>query len=138
MYVKKLKRRCEVRGCKNTDTYAISLSREVGNTVIICKSCLGKALGAIDDVKPEPEKKASHRAIPSLFFSHRPVEDVPAAVEAPTEAEAPAEAEAPMESDADDTSTEAEAEAEYVCPHCGQVCKSELGLQKHIAAKHKE
>ena len=55
MYVKKLKRKCSVRGCKNTDTFAISLTREVGNTVIICKSCLGKALGAIDDIQPEPE-----------------------------------------------------------------------------------
>ena len=40
MYAKRLKRKCSVRGCKNTDTFAISRTRELGGSVIICKSCL--------------------------------------------------------------------------------------------------
>ena len=135
MYVRKLKRRCEVRGCKSTDTYAISLSREMGNTVIICKSCLGKALGAIDEVPAEPEKKAPRKGIPPLFFSGPAAEPAPAVTEEPT---APETEEAPADgAPVEEVPTE-EAPAEYVCPYCGQVCKSETGLQKHIAAKHKE
>lgn len=72
MYVRKLKRKCSVRGCKSTDTYAISLTREVGNTVIICKSCLGKALGAIDEVNPDTKSNipvAENNPAPPLFFN---------------------------------------------------------------------
>ena len=72
MYVRKLKRKCSVRGCKCTDTYAISLTREVGNTVIICKSCLGKALGAIDEVNPDTRSNipvAENNPSPPLFFN---------------------------------------------------------------------
>jgi hypothetical protein len=135
MYVKKLKRKCSVRGCKCTDTFAISLTREVGNTVIICKSCLGKALGAIDDIPLEPELRASHSEAPSLFFNAKmrkavvlePVQEE--VIEALVQEEAPAD---------EDTATPLEAVEEFVCPHCGQVCKSELGLQKHISAKHKD
>ena len=72
MYVRKLKRKCSVRGCKCTDTYAISLTREVGNTVIICKSCLGKALGAIDEVNPDTKSNipvVENNPAPPLFFN---------------------------------------------------------------------
>lgn len=53
MNVRKLKRKCCVRGCKNTESYAISLTREAGNSIIACKDCLEKALKAIKD-KYEP------------------------------------------------------------------------------------
>lgn len=45
---KKVKRKCNVRGCRHTDSYSISHYREGGNTVIICKDCLKYALAAID------------------------------------------------------------------------------------------
>lgn len=134
MYVKKLKRKCSVRGCKCTDTFAISLTREIGGSVIICKSCLGKALGAIDDIKPEPEVITSHTEAPPLFFNHKARKAEPVAAEEPEVVEEPTpEAEA-----TEDEAITPEAESEFVCPHCGQVCKSELGLQKHIQAKHKD
>lgn len=58
MYVKKLKRKCGVRGCKNTDTYAISKSREMGNSIIACKECLIEALATIEEQnKPIEEAK---------------------------------------------------------------------------------
>ena len=48
MYVKKIKRKCGVRGCKNTETYAISKSREMGNSIIACKECMLEALAEIE------------------------------------------------------------------------------------------
>lgn len=135
MYVKKLKRKCGVRGCKSTDTYAISLTREVGNSVIICKSCLGKALGAIDDVNPEPETRVSHTEAPPLFFNNL----VRKATEKTAEPQEPANNETlPQTNENADTKVPPTEVSEFVCPHCGQVCKSELGLQKHISSKHKD
>lgn len=72
MFVRQVKRKCSVRGCKCTDSFAISRTREVGNTVIICKSCLGKALGAIDEIDPKTKSnipKAEHTKAPALFFN---------------------------------------------------------------------
>lgn len=48
MYIKKIKRKCNVRGCKNTETYAISKSREMGNSIIACKECMLEALAEIE------------------------------------------------------------------------------------------
>lgn len=48
MYAKKIKRKCGVRGCKNTETYAISKSREMGNSIIVCKECMLEALAEIE------------------------------------------------------------------------------------------
>ena len=49
MYVKKIGRKCGVRGCKNTESYAISKSREAGNSIIACKECLMEALAVIEE-----------------------------------------------------------------------------------------
>lgn len=49
MYVKKIKRKCGVRGCKNTESYAISKTREMGNSIIACKECLLEALAQIEE-----------------------------------------------------------------------------------------
>ena len=58
MYVKKLKRKCGVKGCKNTESYAISKSREMGNSIIACKECLVEALATIEEQnKPIKEVK---------------------------------------------------------------------------------
>lgn len=72
MFVRQVKRKCGVRGCKSTDCFAISRTREVGNTVIICKSCLGKALGAIDEIDPKTKSNipaVDNTSVPSLFFN---------------------------------------------------------------------
>ena len=59
MYVKKIKRKCGVRGCKNTVTYAISKTREMGNSIIACKECLMEALAQIEEQnKPIVEEGA--------------------------------------------------------------------------------
>ena len=85
MYVKKIKRKCNVRGCKNTETYAISRSREMGNSIIACKDCLMDALAQIE-----------------LKYAPPVVEEAPA--EAVTEAPA-------VENVVDEVVTEAPAEA---------------------------
>jgi len=134
MYVRRVKRKCGVRGCKHTDSYAISLTSEVGNTVIACKECLLKAFKAIESGQigaNAPKKKTS---VPPLFFNAgavSPAEDIHEEESFTTDNSALLQQqEAPAE--------DIHEEEFYVCPHCGQVCKSELGLQKHIAAKHKD
>lgn len=49
MFVKKFKRQCSVRGCKNTaNVFLISKRREMGNTVGICTDCLNDAQSSIN------------------------------------------------------------------------------------------
>ncbi len=82
MYVKKLKRKCGVRGCKNTESYAISKTREMGNSIIACKECLMDALNTIEaQYKP-------------ITFAEAPAVETPAEEQPIEEAvteEAPAE-----------------------------------------------
>ena len=71
MFVRQVKRKCSVRGCKNTDCFAISRTREVGNTVIICKNCISDALNSIDEMAPGETSnipKQSSMQPPPLFF----------------------------------------------------------------------
>lgn len=56
MYIKKIKRKCGVRGCKNIDNvYIISKSREMSYSLILCKDCMKEAL-AMTDEYVEPKK----------------------------------------------------------------------------------
>ena len=49
MFIKKFKRKCDVRGCKNTaNVFLISKRREMGNTIAICTDCLKEAQVSID------------------------------------------------------------------------------------------
>ena len=74
IHVKRIKRICGVRGCKNIVTYSVSRYSEGGNSVIICKECLKGALDAIEKMegqaignsKPEShdkEKKPTGHAV---------------------------------------------------------------------------
>ena len=74
MFLKRVKRKCGIRGCRNTDCFAVSRNREVGNTVIICKDCLASALNGIDLMNDEDktnfaQKKQSGQDIPVLFYN---------------------------------------------------------------------
>ena len=67
MFIKKFRRKCDVRGCKNTmNVYLLSKRREFGNTVAICRDCLEKALAQTDNyieakkVKREPQPLFPH------------------------------------------------------------------------------
>lgn len=126
MYVKQVKRKCNVRGCKNTDSFAISRTREVGNTVIVCKNCLEAALSALGDVDPKAKSNipaVERKAVPTLFFNAEALGRAEALKKAEPEAEAEALKE---EAEADEASGE-----ELVCAGCGKAFDSKRGLQTH-------
>lgn len=65
MNVKKIKRKCGVRGCKNTESFIISKTREMGNSVIMCRDCMLEALKATEGYsEPEKVKKAPRPLFP--------------------------------------------------------------------------
>lgn len=125
MYARKVKRKCNVRGCKSTDCFAISRTREVGNTVIICKSCLEKALVAIDEIDPKSKSNIpaiDNTAVRPLFFNakalgmtEKEVDDVPSADDA---------------TNADGASSPEDG-TEFKCPVCGKTFDSSKGLRMH-------
>ena len=66
MFVKRFKRKCDVRGCKNTaNVFLVSKRREMGNTIAICTDCLKEAQTSIDGYVEE--KKAIKREVLPLF-----------------------------------------------------------------------
>lgn len=66
MFVKRFKRKCDVRGCKNTaNVYLISKRREMGNTIAICTDCLKEAQASVDGYVEE--KKAVVKVNRPLF-----------------------------------------------------------------------
>ena len=49
MYVKKFRRKCSVKGCKNVDNvYIISQRRDIGGSIAICTECLKEAQTNVD------------------------------------------------------------------------------------------
>lgn len=66
MFVKKFRRKCDVRGCKNTaNVFLVSKRREMGNTIAICTDCLKEAQASIDGYVEE--KKAVVKVDKPLF-----------------------------------------------------------------------
>ena len=66
MFVKRFKRKCDVRGCKNiTDVYLISKRREMGNTIAMCRECMKEALASTESyVEPIKVKKENRPLFP--------------------------------------------------------------------------
>lgn len=80
MFVKKFKRKCDVRGCKNTaNVFLVSKRREMGNTIAICTECLKEAQASIDgyveEVKVAPKQPASLFHHPELAVTLSSVAD---------------------------------------------------------------
>ena len=72
MFVKKFKRKCDVRGCKNVvNTFLISKRREMGNTIAICTDCLKEAQSSIDGYV---EEKKVVKAVNKPLFPHPELE----------------------------------------------------------------
>lgn len=72
MYVKRVRRKCSVRACRRTDSFALSKSREFGNSIIVCRDCLEAALKAIAEMNPAAGTNAPKRELkapPPLFFN---------------------------------------------------------------------
>ena len=76
MNIRKIKRKCDVRGCKNIDVFSISKVREHGKTVIIYKDCLEEAYKAVQDYTPEKKQKAPTTPPPSIFYHPENVKPV--------------------------------------------------------------
>lgn len=134
MFVRQVKRKCSVRGCKNTECFAISRTRELGNTVIICKKCLGNAIKAINEIDPKTKSNIpdfDNMPIPPLFFNQ----------EALVIADDVTDTEESEEND-NDAVTEGDTDindyADLKCPVCGKVCASRVGLQSHLRACNKK
>ena len=71
MFVKKIKRKCDVRGCKNiADVYLISKRRDMSNTVAMCRDCLKEALASTEGYVEVPKVKAE----PKPLFPHPELE----------------------------------------------------------------
>ena len=71
MFVKKIKRKCDVRGCKNiADVYLISKRRDMSNTVAMCRDCLKEALSSTEGYVEVPKVKAE----PKPLFPHPELE----------------------------------------------------------------
>ena len=66
MFVKRFKKKCDVRGCKNTaNVFLVSKRREMGNTIAICTDCLKEIQSAVDGYVEE--KKAIVKTDKPLF-----------------------------------------------------------------------
>lgn len=84
MFIKKFKKKCDVRGCKNTqNVFLLSKRREFGNTVAVCKDCLEKALAQTDSyieekkVKKEPQPLFPHPELNVTLSSVAEIEPKP-------------------------------------------------------------
>ena len=86
MYVKRIKRKCGVRGCKNTDSYAISKSREAGNSIIACKECLLEALAVIEEANKPLTPVEAHTEPTDAIPDEGKVVNTPLEEETPVEA----------------------------------------------------
>ena len=130
-----------MRGCKNTDCFAISRNREVGNTVIICKSCLSEALGDIGEIGPEAKSNIPDRvktAAPVLFFNAQATGRAAEATGKEAELSSCAALCAP-EAEAGNNEAGRGTDESYICEHCGKECASSIGLISHMkACKKKE
>ena len=72
MFIKKFKRKCDVRGCKNTaNVFLVSKRREMGNTIAICTDCLKEIQSAIDGYVEE-KKTIIKKDVP--LFPHPELE----------------------------------------------------------------
>ena len=77
MFVKKFKKKCGVRGCKNvSDVFIISRRREMGNTVAMCRECMIDALKSTESYQEEVKAKS----IPRPLFPH-PLQELPRALQ---------------------------------------------------------
>ena len=141
MYIKKLKRKCSVRGCKNTECFAISRSRELGNSIIICKSCLQEALVAVDEnpVETKLNISALEASAPSLFFNAKALgteAETKSGMPSPVLPENGPQGEkistVGVQGDSSEETTPEEEPAGFICSLCGKKFESEKRLNAHL------
>lgn len=81
MFIKRFKRKCDVRGCKNTsDVYLISKRREMGNTIAMCRDCMKEALASTENYVEQVKAKKVEKPLfphPELKAARTPAAVVP-------------------------------------------------------------
>lgn len=78
MFIKRFKRKCDVRGCKNTaNVFLISKRREMGNTIAICTDCLKETQSAVDGYVEEKKVVVKEN---KPLFPHPELEVTPSSV----------------------------------------------------------
>ena len=139
MYVRKVKRKCGVRGCKSFEAFAISKTREPGNSIIICRECLKDANKSVTEMKPNEKnniRKRSTGEVPGLFFNKQVFAEIEKDEVYDIEEENPLEKEDGEKDEHDQTQTSdnqtEEKEDVFKCPGCGKVFESEKGLKSHL------
>lgn len=139
MYVRKVKRKCGVRGCKSFEAFAISKTREPGNSIIICRECLKDANKSVTEMKPNEKnniRKRSTGEVPGLFFNKQVFAEIEKdeAYEKEEQNSSSKEDDLEAESDKTEISEEQTEEKEelFKCPGCGKVFESEKGLKSHL------
>lgn len=118
MNIRKVRRKCNVRGCKCIDSFVISRASEFGNTIIICKSCLKDALAATELVSDESKRyveKKKREGFPALFFNSKLERgDEPKMKRKATDEE------------------EKESSKSFICDKCGKKFETLSGLKAHL------
>ena len=57
---KRIRRVCDVPGCRNTVSYSLSRFRTFGNCVILCEECLNDALKLVNEIKEAVDIEPLH------------------------------------------------------------------------------
>jgi hypothetical protein len=77
MVIKKFRRKCDVRGCKNTaNVYIISKYKDIGNSIAICTDCLNKAKALIDEKENVTLSSVAIKPEPVEVIEEKPTEDI--------------------------------------------------------------
>ena len=114
---KRIRRVCNVPGCRNTVAYILSRFRTFGNCVILCEECINDALKLVNEIKMKTDIKLD---IEPLFRC-------PACGE-----------EFLSQSDLDNHNCEGIQIDPYTCEECGEVFYSHNDYKNHIVSHHIE
>lgn len=72
IYVRKLKKKCMIRGCGNTESFALTRSSSETGNVYICASCLAEGLSQVDEARKKfnAAEKVKKVSSPAPLFYH--------------------------------------------------------------------
>lgn len=143
---KKIRRKCDVPGCRNTVSYSLSRFRTFGNCVVLCEECINGAVKLVNEILNYytcdlcGEKFLSQSDLHRHMIEHYAVDTGETvaevlSVESEDTVDTTDNADIADTSDTTDTSDTA---VVYTCDVCGKEFDSEANLKRHIAMAHKE
>ena len=139
IYAKKLKKKCMIRGCGNTESFALSKSlSDIGN-VLICASCLAEALSQVDEARKDfdeaiVEKVKKPSAPPPLFYHPtviKPIIEADVASEEVAESVDGVDTVDDITEDSTKPSEPSEEQPQFICAECGKAFGTLKGLNMH-------